>query len=89
LNHADDRALPEPRRRAEYRRPHPGRAHHPFRELVIALGAAGYFALFEIANAQEVVIAAVQHQREDAYDCRGDPPPHNATPHSPRGSCQT
>ena len=40
----------------------------PFlRELVIPFGATGYVALFEIVNAQEVVVAAVRHQREDDY----------------------
>jgi len=40
----------------------------PFlRELVIPFGATGYVALFEIANAQDVVVAAVRHQREDDY----------------------
>ena len=40
----------------------------PFlRELVISFGATGYVALFEILNGQEVVIAAVRHQREDDY----------------------
>jgi plasmid stabilization system protein ParE len=39
----------------------------PFlRELVI-FGATGYVALFEILDGQEVVIAAVRHQREDDY----------------------
>lgn len=40
----------------------------PFlRELIIAFGSTGYVALFEIASDQEVVIAAVRHQREDDY----------------------
>ena len=40
----------------------------PFlRELVISFGATGYVALFEILDGQEVVIAAVRHQREDDY----------------------
>ena len=40
----------------------------PFlRELVISFGATGYVALFEIVDEQEVVIAAVRHQREDDY----------------------
>jgi plasmid stabilization system protein ParE len=40
----------------------------PFlRELVISFGATGYVALFEIIDEQEVVIAAVRHQREDDY----------------------
>jgi plasmid stabilization system protein ParE len=41
---------------------------NPFlRELVISFGATGYVALFEIIDEQEVVIAAVRHQREDDY----------------------
>ena len=40
----------------------------PFlRELVIFFRATGYVALFEILEEQEVVIAAVRHQREDDY----------------------
>ena len=40
----------------------------PFlRELIISFGATGYVALFEILDEQEVVIAAVRHQREDDY----------------------
>ena len=40
----------------------------PFlRELVTSFGATGYVALFEIIDEQEVVIAAVRHQREDDY----------------------
>ena len=40
----------------------------PFlRELVISFSATGYVALFEILDEQEVVIAAVRHQREDDY----------------------
>ena len=40
----------------------------PFlRELVISFGATGYVALIEILDEQEVVIAAVRHQREDDY----------------------
>ena len=40
----------------------------PFlRELVIPFGAQGYVALFEIVDAQTVVIGAVRHQRES--DC--------------------
>jgi plasmid stabilization system protein ParE len=40
----------------------------PFlRELVISFGATGYVALFEVIDEQEVVIAAVRHQREDDY----------------------
>lgn len=41
---------------------------NPFlRELVIAFGAAGYIALFEIEDDQTVTILAVRHQREDDY----------------------
>lgn len=40
----------------------------PFlRELIIPFGSAGYVALFEISDAQQVVIAAVRHQRESDY----------------------
>lgn len=40
----------------------------PFlRELIIPFGATGYVALFEIVDAQTVVLAAVRHQREDDY----------------------
>lgn len=40
----------------------------PFlRELVIPFGGAGYVALFEISDADTVVIAAVRHRREDDY----------------------
>ncbi len=37
------------------------------RELIIPFGASGYVALFRIINDQEVVIAAIRHQREDDY----------------------
>lgn len=41
---------------------------NPFlRELVIAFGATGYVALFEIDNNELVTILAVRHQREDDY----------------------
>jgi plasmid stabilization system protein ParE len=40
----------------------------PFlRELVIPFGGAGYVALFEIEDDQNVTILAVRHQREDDY----------------------
>ncbi|MDP2256287.1 MAG: type II toxin-antitoxin system RelE/ParE family toxin [Polaromonas sp.] len=40
----------------------------PFmRELVIPFGRAGYVALFEIVDSENVVIAAVRHQLEDDY----------------------
>jgi plasmid stabilization system protein ParE len=43
-------------------------SNSPFlRELVNPFGSSGYVALFEIANAHEVIIAAVRHQREDDY----------------------
>ena len=37
------------------------------RELVIPFGAAGYVALFEIDDAQNVTVLTVRHQREDDY----------------------
>ena len=37
------------------------------RELVIACGATGYVALFEIDDAKTVTVLAVRHQREDDY----------------------
>ena len=40
----------------------------PFlRELVIAFGASGYVALFEIDTHDIVTVLAVRHQREDDY----------------------
>jgi plasmid stabilization system protein ParE len=40
----------------------------PFlRELVIPFGHAGYVALFEIVDSNNVVMAAVRHQLEDDY----------------------
>jgi plasmid stabilization system protein ParE len=40
----------------------------PFiRELIIPFGASGYVALFEITSDQDVVIAAVRHQRDEDY----------------------
>ncbi|HMW23265.1 MAG TPA: type II toxin-antitoxin system RelE/ParE family toxin [Burkholderiaceae bacterium] len=40
----------------------------PFlRELVIPFGASGYVALFEIVGPDQVVVAALRHQREDDY----------------------
>ncbi|MEO8120023.1 MAG: type II toxin-antitoxin system RelE/ParE family toxin [Rhodoferax sp.] len=40
----------------------------PFlRELLIPFGRSGYVALFEIVDAETVVVAAVRHQREDDY----------------------
>lgn len=37
------------------------------RELLIAFGASGYVALFEIEDANTVTVLAVRHQREDDY----------------------
>ncbi len=37
------------------------------RELIIAFGASGYVALFEIDDAKTVTVLAVRHQREDDY----------------------
>jgi plasmid stabilization system protein ParE len=37
------------------------------RELIIPFGGSGYVALFRILNDQEVVVAAIRHQREDDY----------------------
>lgn len=37
------------------------------RELLIAFGASGYVALFEIDDAKTVTVLAVRHQREDDY----------------------
>lgn len=37
------------------------------RELIIAFGASGYVALFEIDDAKTVTALAVRHQREDDY----------------------
>lgn len=40
----------------------------PFlRELLIPFGRSGYVALFEIVDSENVVVAAVRHQREDDY----------------------
>jgi len=40
----------------------------PFlRELIIPFGSTGYVALFEVVDANTVVIAAVRHQRESDY----------------------
>lgn len=40
----------------------------PFmRELVIGFGRSGYVALFEIVDAEQVVVCAVRHQLEDDY----------------------
>lgn len=37
------------------------------RELVISFGGSGYVALFEIRNANTVIIGAVRHQLESDY----------------------
>jgi len=37
------------------------------RELVIPFDHSGYVALFEIVSSEQVVIAAIRHQREDDY----------------------
>ena len=37
------------------------------RELVIGLGSAGFVALYEVEDADEVTIMSVRHQREDDY----------------------
>lgn len=43
-------------------------AGSPFlRELVVSFGHTGYVALFEIVDAETVVVGAVRHQREDDY----------------------
>jgi len=43
-------------------------SNSPFlRELLIPFGSSGYVVLFEIASVNEVIIAAIRHQREDDY----------------------
>jgi plasmid stabilization system protein ParE len=43
-------------------------SQNPFlRELMIPFGRTGYVALFEIVDSENVVVAAVRHQREDDY----------------------
>lgn len=37
------------------------------RELIISFGAAGYVALFEIVDANTVIVGAVRHQHESDY----------------------
>ncbi|WP_374664459.1 type II toxin-antitoxin system RelE/ParE family toxin [Ramlibacter sp.] len=37
------------------------------RELIIPFGRSGYVALFEIEDAESVVVVAVRHQLEDDY----------------------
>ena len=42
--------------------------HDPFlRELIVPFGRSGYIALFDIQGADDVVVIAVRHQREDDY----------------------
>lgn len=41
---------------------------NPFlRELIVGFGRAGYVLLFEIANASDIHILAVRHQREEDF----------------------
>lgn len=40
------------------------------RELIIAFGATGYVALFEIEDPHTVTVLAARHQREDDYSIR-------------------
>jgi plasmid stabilization system protein ParE len=41
---------------------------NPFlRELIISFGNTGYVALFEIENADTVMVLAIRHQREDDF----------------------
>ncbi len=43
-------------------------ADSPFlRELLITFGGTGYVALYEIKDANEVIVLAVRHQLEDDY----------------------
>lgn len=44
-----------------------GRLGPLVRELVIAFGASGYVALFEILDSHTVMITAMRHQRESDY----------------------
>lgn len=37
------------------------------RELIISFGASGYVALFEIVDANTVIIGAIRHQHESDY----------------------
>jgi len=37
------------------------------RELIIAFGANGYVALFEIEDSQTVTVLAIRHQREEDF----------------------
>jgi len=47
------------------RKASPGNAF--LRELIVAFGATGYVALFEIDDDQTVTVLAERHQREDDY----------------------
>jgi len=47
------------------RKASPGNAF--LRELIIAFGASGYVALFEIDDDETVTVLAARHQREDDY----------------------
>lgn len=41
---------------------------NPFlRELIVSFGGTGYVALFEIRDAQQVIIGAIRHQRESDF----------------------
>ena len=41
---------------------------NPFlRELVIPFGTAGYVALFEVENNEQVTVLAIRHQREEDF----------------------
>ncbi|GAB1391463.1 MAG: hypothetical protein AMXMBFR78_15910 [Rubrivivax sp.] len=48
------------------RKAHPG-DDSLVRELLISFGSSGYVALFEIVDANTVIVGAVRHQREDDY----------------------
>lgn len=48
------------------RKAYPGHNTH-LRELIIAFGASGYAALFEIEPGDVVTVLAVRHQREDDF----------------------
>ncbi len=47
------------------RKAEPGNPY--LRELLIPFGGAGYVALFEIEDGQNVTVLAVRHQREEDY----------------------
>jgi plasmid stabilization system protein ParE len=48
-----------------YRKAGPGNGLR--RELVIPFGAAGYVALYEIAQPGKIIVLAIRHQREEDY----------------------